>query len=253
MRLNKFLAKAGVIARRKCEQYIFSGMVYVNGKKIVNPSYKVDEKKDEVFLNNKRIVLKKKYRYIVLNKPQNCVTTLNDEKGRNKVIDYVDVKERLYPVGRLDIDTTGVLLLTNDGEIAYRLSHPKFEVKKEYIAVIDKRISENIIEKIEKGVAIGKDEVVNGEIEIINNKSKGSEVKIIIHCGRKRQIKRMFNVLGYKVLELDRTSFAGIKKGSINPGEWRELSNEEIDSLKKVISSTNICAVELRNSKGGII
>lgn len=240
MRLNKFLAKAGVIARRKCEQYIFSGMVYVNGKKVINPSYKVDEKNDEVFLNNKRILLKEKYRYIVLNKPKNCVTTLSDEKGRNKVIDYVNVKERLYPVGRLDIDTTGVLLLTNDGEIAYRLSHPKFEVKKEYVAVLDNRVTEKVIEKIKNGVAIEKDEVVNGEIEIINNKSKGSEVKIIIHTGKKRQIKRMFNVLGYKVLELDRTSFAGIKKGDISLGEWRELDDEEVDSLKKMVLSTNI-------------
>lgn len=235
MRLNKFLAKAGMLARRKCDQYIYSGMVFVNGKKIDNPGYKIDEKKDEVFLNNKRIVLREKYKYIILNKPKGCVTTLKDEKGRKKIIDYINVKERLFPIGRLDINTTGVLLLTNDGEIAYRLSHPRYQVDKIYNVVLDKKISEKYIEKLRRGVVIGKDEVVSGDAKIIENKHKKHMIIIKIHTGKKRQIKRMFSALGYNVLELERIEFAGIKKDELKPGSWRNLTKEEVESLKKLV------------------
>ena len=235
MRLNKFLAKAGMLARRKCDQYVYSGMVFVNGKKIDNPGYKIDEKKDEVFLNNKRIVLREKYKYIILNKPKGCVTTLKDEKGRKKIIDYINVKERLFPIGRLDINTTGVLLLTNDGEIAYRLSHPRYQIDKIYNVVLDKQISEKCIEKLRKGVVIGKDEVVSGDAKIIKNKHKKYMVIIKIHTGKKRQIKRMFSALGYNVLELERIEFAGIKKDGLKPGSWRNLTKEEVESLKKLV------------------
>jgi len=235
MRLNKFLAKAGMLARRKCDQYIYSGMVFINGKKIDNPGYKIDEKKDEVFLNNKRIVLREKYKYIILNKPKGCVTTLKDEKGRKKIIDYINMKERLFPIGRLDINTTGVLLLTNDGEIAYRLSHPKYQIDKIYNVVLDKQISEKYIEKLRRGVVIGKDEVVSGDVKIIENKHKKYMVIIKIHTGKKRQIKRMFSALGYNVLELERIEFAGIKKDELKPGSWRNLTKGELESLKKLV------------------
>ncbi len=235
MRLNKFLAKAGMLARRKCDQYIYSGMVFINGKKIDNPGYKIDEKKDEVFLNNKRIVLREKYKYIILNKPKGCVTTLKDEKGRKKIIDYINMKERLFPIGRLDINTTGVLLLTNDGEIAYRLSHPKYQIDKIYNVVLDKQISEKYIEKLRRGVVIGKDEVVSGDVKIIENKYKKYMVIIKIHTGKKRQIKRMFSALGYNVLELERIEFAGIKKDELKPGSWRNLTKGELESLKKLV------------------
>jgi len=235
MRLNKFLAKAGMLARRKCDQYIYSGMVFINGKKIDNPGYKIDEKKDEVFLNNKRIVLREKYKYIILNKPKGCVTTLKDEKGRKKIIDYINMKERLFPIGRLDINTTGVLLLTNDGEIAYRLSHPKYQIDKIYNVVLDKQISEKYIEKLRRGVVIGKDEVVSGDVKIIENKYKKYMVIIKIHTGKKRQIKRMFSALGYNVLELERIEFAGIKKDELKPSSWRNLTKGEVESLKKLV------------------
>ncbi len=235
MRLNKFLAKAGMLARRKCDQYIYSGMVFVNGKKIDNPGYKIDEKKDEVFLNNKRIVLREKYKYIILNKPKGCVTTLKDEKGRKKIIDYINVKERLFPIGRLDINTTGVLLLTNDGEIAYCLSHPRYQIDKIYNVVLDKKISEKYIEKLRRGVVIGKDEVVSGDVKIIENKYSKYMVIIKIHTGKKRQIKRMFSALGYNVLELERIEFAGIKKDELKPGSWRNLTKGEVESLKKLV------------------
>ncbi|MCK4967016.1 rRNA pseudouridine synthase, partial [bacterium] len=151
MRLNKYLAKAGGFARRKSDDYIFSGMVFINGKMVDNPGYQIDEHKDEIFLNNKRIVYKENYRYIVLNKPKRCVTTLHDEMGRRMVIDNIDVKERVFPVGRLDIDTTGVLILTNDGDLAYRLSHPKFEIDKIYIAELDKSVVKKDIERLANG------------------------------------------------------------------------------------------------------
>jgi len=235
MRLNKFLAKAGMLARRKCDQYIYSGMVFINGKKIDNPGYKIDEKKDEVFLNNKRIVLREKHKYIIFNKPKGCVTTLKDEKGRRKIIDYINVKERLFPIGRLDINTTGVLLLTNDGEIAYRLSHPRYQIDKIYNVVLDKQISEKCIDKLRRGVVIGKDEVVSGDVKIIENKYKEHMVRIKIHTGKKRQIKRMFSALGYNVLELERIEFAGIKKDELKPGSWRNLTKEEVESLKILV------------------
>ncbi len=236
MRLNKFLAKAGVFARRKCDKYIMSGMVYVNSKKITNPGYKIDEVNDEVILFNKRIVLKDKYKYIILNKPKGCVTTLKDEKGRKRVVDYVKISERIFPVGRLDIDTTGVLLLTNDGDLSYRLSHPKYEVDKVYYASIDSQISEEDIGKLIKGVKIGEEEIVSGEVKVIENDNEKCVVSIKIHTGKKRQVRRMFDALGYKVIELDRVEFAGIVKKDIKPGEWRTLYKNEVDNLKKMVN-----------------
>lgn len=234
MRLNKYLAKAGGFARRKSDNYILSGMVFINGKRVDNPGYQIDEQKDEIFINNKRIVYKEKYRYIVLNKPKRCVTTLHDEMGRLSVIDNIDVKERIFPVGRLDIDTTGILILTNDGELAYRLSHPKFEIDKVYIAELDKPVVKKDIGRLANGVDIGNDEVVTAEVDKINEGK--NLVRISIHTGKKRQIKRMFSVLGYNVLELDRILFGGISKDNINLGCWRNLTTEEVTKLKQLVS-----------------
>lgn len=237
MRLNKYIAKAGGIARRKSDIYILNGLVSINGKIIDNPGYQVDENDDEVLLNNKRIVYREKHRYIVLNKPKNCVTTLHDEKGRKRVIDYISVKERIFPVGRLDRDTTGVLILTNDGELAYRLSHPRFEVDKIYVAELDKKVNDRDIKKLRNGVEIGEGEIVTADVQIINMKNKNNAVKVTIHTGKKRQIKRMFSVLGYTVLELDRILFAGISKDTINLGCWRNLTVEEVNNLKQLTTN----------------
>lgn len=234
MRLNKYLAKASGFARRKSDNFILSGMVFINGKKVDNPGYQIDEKKDEIFINNKRIVYKEKYIYIVLNKPKRCVTTLHDEMGRRRVIDNIDVKERIFPVGRLDIDTTGILFLTNDGDLAYRLSHPKFEIDKVYVAELDKPVVKKDIERLAGGVDIGNDEVVTAKVDKMNEGK--NFVKVSIHTGKKRQIKRMFSALGYRVLELDRILFGGISKNNINLGCWRSLTKEEVTKLKKLVS-----------------
>ena len=234
MRLNKYLAKASGFARRKSDNFILSGMVFINGKKVDNPGYQIDEKKDEIFINNKRIVYKEKYIYIVLNKPKRCITTLHDEMGRRRVIDNIDVKERIFPVGRLDIDTTGILLLTNDGDLAYRLSHPKFEIDKVYVAELDKPVVKKDIERLAGGVDIGNGEVVTAGVQKMNEGKKF--VKVSIHTGKKRQIKRMFSALGYRVLELDRILFGGISKNNINLGCWRSLTKEEVTKLKKMVS-----------------
>ena len=240
MRLNKYLASCGVSSRRKCEDIIRSGTVLVNGEIEVNP-FRLLLPEDSILLDDQEMFSLVDTEVIVLNKPDGYITTTNDPQGRNTVMDLVKSPNRLFPVGRLDKDTTGVLLLTNDGNLAYQLTHPKYQVEKVYRVQIMGFLSNNDIEQIKSGVMIGSDETGKGEVLSQNKVSKSvTEIELVLTQGKKREVRRIFSSLGYKVIALQRISFGGITTDGLNLGHWRRLSEEEALSLRreKVVSGT---------------
>jgi len=240
MRLNKYLASCGVASRRKCEDIIRSGTVLVNGEIEVNP-FRLLLPEDSILLDDKEMFSLVDTEVIVLNKPDGYITTTNDPQGRNTVMDLVKSPKRLFPVGRLDKDTTGVLLLTNDGNLAYQLTHPKYQVEKVYRVQIMGFLSNNDIEQIKSGVMIGSDETGQGEVLFQNKVSKSvTEIELVLTQGKKREVRRILSSLGYKVIALQRISFGGITTDGLNLGHWRRLSEEEALSLRreKVVSGT---------------
>jgi len=240
MRLNKYLASCGVASRRKCEDIIRSGTVLVNGEIEVNP-FRLLLPEDSILLDDQEMFSLVDTEVIVLNKPDGYITTTNDPQGRNTVMDLVKSPKRLFPVGRLDKDTTGVLLLTNDGNLAYQLTHPKYQVEKVYRVQIMGFLSNNDIEQIKSGVMIGSDETGQGEVLSQNKVSKSvTEIELVLTQGKKREVRRILSSLGYKVIALQRISFGGITTDGLNLGHWRRLSEEEALSLRteKVVSGT---------------
>lgn len=240
MRLNKYLASCGVASRRKCEDIIRSGTVLVNGEIEVNP-FRLLLPEDSILLDDQEMFSLVDTEVIVLNKPDGYITTTNDPQGRNTVMDLVKSPNRLFPVGRLDKDTTGVLLLTNDGNLAYQLTHPKYQVEKVYRVQIMGFLSNNDIEQIKSGVMIGSDETGQGEVLSQNKVSKSvTEIELVMTEGKKREVRRIFSSLRYKVIALKRISFGGITTDGLNLGHWRRLSEEEALSLRreKVVSGT---------------
>ena len=240
MRLNKYLASCGVASRRKCEDIIRSGTVLVNGEIEVNP-FRLLLPEDSILLDDQEMFSLVDTEVIVLNKPDGYITTTNDPQGRNTVMDLVKSPNRLFPVGRLDKDTTGVLLLTNDGNLAYQLTHPKYQVEKVYRVQIMGFLSNNDIAQIKSGVMIGSDETGQGEVLSQNKVSKCvTEIELVMTEGKKREVRRIFSSLGYKVIALQRISFGGITTDGLNLGHWRRLSEEEALSLRreKVVSGT---------------
>ncbi|CUU06694.1 ribosomal large subunit pseudouridine synthase B [Candidatus Kryptobacter tengchongensis] len=234
IRLNKYLAMCGIASRRKADELIQQGRVAVNGEVITQLGIKIDPRKDKVTVDGKPVKPEEKFVYIVLNKPKDCITTVKDEKGRRTVLDLVKVKQRIFPVGRLDRNTTGVLLLTNDGELAYRLMHPKFKIEKAYKVEIDKPIKPEDIEKLKRGIMLDGRKTEACDIYILPDSDR-KELGITIHEGRYRQIRRMFERLGYKVRKLHRVSFGGITVSGMKRGEWRYLTEKEIRKLKKLV------------------
>lgn len=233
VRLNKFIAHAGVCSRRKADELIRSGRVQVNGKSVSNLGMRIDPRKDRVFVNEKQVVMLDEPVYIVLNKPKDCITTASDERGRATVMDYVRVRERVFPVGRLDRNTTGVLLLTNDGEFANRLMHPKSEIKKAYKVTLDKPLNPGDAEKLGGGIRLSEATTAPAEIHILPG-GKKKVVGIAIHEGRNRQVHRMFEALGYEVEKLDRVSYAGISYEGLARGQSRYLTKRELRALKEL-------------------
>lgn len=227
-RLQKFLASAGIASRRKAEEYIFQGRISVNGEICTEPATKVSEN-DEVLFDGKRVFRTEKKIYIMLNKPESCVTTAKDQFGRKCAADLItDVEERIYPVGRLDYDTTGLLLLTNDGELTYKLTHPKHHIEKTYIAVLKKDIDENSLEKLRNGVEIDGRKTYPAKAERLS----AAKVKISICEGRNRQIRKMCSAVGNEIISLKRISIGKLKLGTLKKGECRHLSASEIEYLK---------------------
>lgn len=231
IRLNKYLANAGICSRREADEYIKAGVVSVNGQVITELGTKV-KRGDKVMFHDKPVTLEKKV-YVLLNKPKNCVTSTDDPKERMTVMELVKgaCPERIYPVGRLDRNTTGVLLLTNDGELACKLTHPKFLKKKVYHVYLDKPVTAHDMQQIAEGVELEDGSVKADAIEYADDNDK-KQVGIEIHSGKNRIVRRIFEHLGYHVTKLDRTQFAGLTKKNLRRGEWRYLTEKEVDILR---------------------
>lgn len=231
VRLNKFLANAGICSRREADEFIQAGVVTVNGQVVTELGTKV-LRTDEVKFHDQPVKMEKKV-YVLLNKPKDCVTTSDDPQQRKTVMDLVKdaCPERIYPVGRLDRNTTGVLLLTNDGDLASKLTHPKFLKKKIYHVFLDKNVTAHDMQQIATGITLDDGEVHADAIEYASPTDK-SQVGIEIHSGKNRIVRRIFESLGYRVVKLDRVQFAGLTKKNLRRGDWRFLSEKEVDMLR---------------------
>lgn len=232
IRLNKYIADSGYCSRRQADEIIKSGRVKVNNVLETNLSRRI-QPGDEVQIDSNFIKQSVKLEYILLNKPKDTITTLNDEKNRKTVIDLVKTKFRLFPVGRLDRNTTGVLILTNDGELANRLMHPKYQVERLYLAGLDKPLKFSDAEKISKGVST--ENFKSSPCEIFVDPADHTNVYITLKEGKNREVKKIFETLGYKVKKLDRKSFAGITTSGLARGEFRRLTKQEVIQLKKAV------------------
>ncbi len=232
MRLNKFISTSGICSRRKADEFIRQGLVRVNDSIIYEMGHKVNPKKDKVFFKGKRVFGGKKV-YILLNKPKGFITTTKDERNRKTVMDLVAsaTKERIYPVGRLDKDTTGLLLLTNDGELAQKLSHPSFEIDKIYRVELNKKVSIENINEIRSGITLDDGPVIVDDVQYADKQDKRI-VGVQIHLGRNRIVRRIFEHFGYSVKKLDRVLYAGLTKKKLPRGKWRFLTEQEIIRLK---------------------
>jgi len=231
VRLNKFIANSGVCSRREADQFIQAGVVSVNGQIVTELGVKINPQKDVVKFNDETLRGEEKV-YIVMNKPKGYVTTASDPHAEKSVMDLLgDCKTRVFPVGRLDKNTTGVLMFTNDGEIAEKLTHPSFEKKKVYQVILDKPLTDEDHDKILSGITLSDGDIKADALEYIDPEDK-KKLGIEIHTGRNRIIRRTFESLGYEVMALDRVYFAGLTKKGLKKGEWRYLSKEEANALQ---------------------
>jgi len=231
IRLNKFLANAGICSRREADDFIQAGVISVNGETVSTLGTKVLPT-DSVMFHNQPVRREKKV-YVLLNKPKNCVTTTDDEKERMTVLDIVKnaCAERIYPVGRLDRNTTGVLLLTNDGDLAAKLTHPKFEKRKVYAATLDHDLTEEDKATLMAGIMMDEELIIPDDLEFIKAEDR-HHIGLTIHSGQNRIVRRLFEKIGYKVMQLDRTSFAGLTKKNLKRGQYRFLTPKEIAMLQ---------------------
>lgn len=240
MRLQKFLARAGAASRRGSEDLMTAGRVRVNGEVVTELGTKVDPAVDVVTLDGKRLSLAEEPVYIALNKPAGVMTTMSDPQGRMTVATLVPTTEYpgLFPVGRLDYETTGLLLFTTDGEIAHRLLHPKWHVEKVYRALIDGRAVEAELQRLRDGVALDDGLTAPARVKSLRSSGTTTFVEIAITEGRKRQVRRMFSKIGHPVLELHRASFGPVPLGDLSRASWRHLSAEEVAALRAAVDLT---------------
>lgn len=233
IRLNKFISNSGICSRREADTYIEHGSVTVNGNLVTEMGFKV-QPNDEVRFDGTSISPEKK-KYVLLNKPKNYITTMDDDRGRKTVMELVSnaANERIYPVGRLDRMTTGLLLFTNDGELAKKLTHPKHDVKKLYHASLDRKLDLKDLQKLRGNVIIEGKKVFIDAISYVEGQTK-TEVGIEIHSGRNRIVRKIFEHVGYKVVKLDRVLFAGLTKKNLPRGRWRELTKQELSNLQMI-------------------
>ena len=231
VRLNKYLANAGICSRREADNYIEAGLITVNGQIVTELGTKVVPT-DDIRFNSERINPERKV-YVLLNKPKDCVTTVDDPQERKTVLDCLRGigKERIYPVGRLDRNTTGVLLLTNDGDMAAKLTHPKFMKKKIYHVTCDKNVAMSDMDLLVNGIELEDGRVYADEVSYVNEADR-SQIGIEIHSGKNRIVRRMLEHLGYRVNKLDRVLFAGLTKKNLRRGDWRYLTDKEINMLR---------------------
>jgi 23S rRNA pseudouridine2605 synthase len=233
VRINRYLSMSGVASRRKAEELVLSGKVKVNRKIVRDLATKVRMHGDLVTVEGRTVSPDQEYVYIVLNKPKDTITTLSDERGRNTVMDLVSSRHRVYPVGRLDRNTTGVLLLTNDGDLAHRLMHPRGGIPKAYHLTLTPALQSAHAERIARGVPLEDGVTAPAEVLIIPG-SKGHEAGVVIREGRNRQVRRMFEHFGYEVTKLDRVAYGPVTKGGLARGETRSLTKAELRQLREL-------------------
>lgn len=231
IRLNKYLSNFGIDARRKIEDFLSANTVTVNGKRVLEPGVRVDPSKDVVLANGKPLQ-KPKLIYIALNKPKGVISTVSDEHGRESLLDIVKIRDRIYPIGRLDQDSSGLILLTNDGELANRLTHPRFHIPKTYEVIVSGRLVPRQLQILANGVFLKDGKTAPAEVKVLRQTAKGTALHITIHEGKNRQIRRMCGSLGINVLALKRISLGSVRLGDLAVGKYRELSEEEINSLR---------------------
>jgi 23S rRNA pseudouridine2605 synthase len=234
IRLNRFIANSGVCSRREADVLIKDGVITVNGKTVTDLGTKVSIR-DDVRYKNKRLRAEKKV-YILMNKPKGYVTTVEDPHADHTVIELIGdaITERVYPVGRLDKTTTGVLLLTNDGELTGKLTHPKYKRKKIYHVFLDNPVTKNDLLKLADGIELDSETIIADSVAYADPDDK-TQIGIEIHSGQNRVIRRIFEKLGYKVIKLDRVYFAGLTKKNLSRGKWRFLNDKEVSMLKRGI------------------
>ena len=237
MRINKYIALCGVASRRKAEELILAGRVTVNDEVMTELSYKVDEENDIVKVDDKLIKEENKLVYILLNKPEGYITTVKDQFDRPSVLDLVsDIKERVYPIGRLDYETSGLLLLTNDGDLTYKLTHPKHEVDKTYVARVKGKLTKEEIERFKTGLKIEDYTTAPAKLTVIkyDEQRDSSLLEIKIHEGKNRQVRKMCKAINHPVLRLRRSAMGKIKIGDCEIGKYRYLTEDEIKYLKNL-------------------
>lgn len=238
-RLQKYIAQSGVLSRRKAEDFIKQGKIEVNGKIVTEPWFPVD-KNDCIKIDGDNIIPENKRVYIMLNKPEGYISTVKEQFSRKTVIDLIKgVKERIYPVGRLDYNTSGLLLLTNDGDFTYKLTHPKYEVPKIYIAEIQGIPTKREIIEFEKGIYLKEDNFRTSpaKMKILNKKTRSLTVEIAIYEGRNRQIRKMCQAIGHPVINLKRITIGTLTLGKLPEGRWRYLTKSEVKSLSEIATS----------------
>ena len=233
MRLNKFLSSCGIASRRKCDEIILSGAVSVNGKVIKELGVSINEKKDKVFYEGKELFLPSSFVYIKLNKPKGYACTAKDEKGRKTIYDLVKTDERLFSIGRLDYDTEGLIILTNDGDFANKVAHPKYAIDKEYHVTIEGNIKESELAVLRKGVVIDGERMPSAKVEFLSSDDKFTKLSVVINEGMNRQVRRMCKAINKSVIGLHRAAIGNITVKNLKLGEYRSLNNKEIEDLLK--------------------
>lgn len=231
MRLNKFLSNSGLASRRKCDQLIEEGKVFVNGKQVTELGSQINEKKDKVTVEGKTITLPSSFVYIKLNKPKGYACTAHDEKGRKTIYDLIDSEERLFSIGRLDYDTEGLILLTNDGDFANKVAHPKFNIDKEYRVTVEGEIKESEMAVMRKGVVVDGQRMPSSIVNFISYENGYTKLSVIIDEGQNRQIRRMFEAIGKTIKLLKRVRIGQVRLGGLRRGDYKDLTEVELNSL----------------------
>lgn len=231
LRLNKFLSGSGVASRRKCDEIIASGKVTVNGKVVTEVGSQINEKKDKVMFEGKAVCLPSSFIYIKLNKPKGYACTASDEKGRKTIYDLVDCKERLFSIGRLDYNTEGLIILTNDGDFANKVSHPKFNVEKEYRVTVEGKVKESELAVLRKGVVVDGNRMPPAKVRLLEEGENTTKLSVVIDEGQNRQVRRMFEAIGREIKLLKRVRIGSVRLGGLSRGQWRDLTEEELNLL----------------------
>ncbi len=231
MRLNKFLSNSGVASRRKCDDLIANGLVQVNGKTVSELGTKIDEKKDKVTVEGRVIKLPFSFVYIKLNKPKGYACTASDEKGRKTIYELVKCEERLFSIGRLDYDTEGLIILTNDGDFANKVAHPRYKLEKEYRVTVEGEIKESELAVMRKGVVVDGERMPSARVQLLSEEGGFTKLSVVIDEGQNRQIRRMFEAIGHQIKLLKRVRIGQVLLGGLSRGDYKDLTEDELNAL----------------------